>query len=140
MAKLKKLIAIFFSFLFQNIIFINIISLSIGKYITIPFNIINKDEPDSFSSLNDYFNYWSELEFYGEISVGTPPQKIVTNLSFEDYGVSILNKGCDYDIPSSHINISLNLQNYSSSFNIYNDSYYGIEFFIINQVVVLFML
>ena len=129
MSNFIKIKFIFINFIFQNFIFINIINFTIQKYITIPFNIIHKDEPDSFSSLNDYFNYWSEMEFYGEISIGTPPQKIETKLTFEDYGVSILNKGCDYYIPSSDINAFLNLQNSSSSFNIYNDSYYGIEIF-----------
>ena len=129
MANLIKIKLFFINLIFQGIIFINIINVTKEKYITIPFNIIHKDEPDSFSSLDDYFNYWSEIEFYGELSEGTPPQKIITKLTFEDYGISILNKGCDYNIPSTDINASLNLQNSSSSFNISSDFFSGTETF-----------
>ena len=97
------------------IILVNIIN---GKYITIPFKILYNEEPEIFSSLDDYFRSWYELSFYGEISVGSPPQKIITKLNFDDYGISILYKGCNYSIISSDINNSLNLQNSSSSFNI----------------------
>ena len=50
-----------------------------------------------------------------------PPQKIIVELNFDDYGIAILNKGCDYNISSKEINFSLNLQKSSSSFNITND-------------------
>ena len=127
--KIDTQIKTFIHLIFQNILFFNIIIFTKEKYITIPFKIIHKDEPDSFSSLDDYFNYWSEIEFYGEISVGTKPQKILTKLTFEDYGISVLNKGCNYNNPSSDINNSLNLQNSSSSFNISSDFFYGTETF-----------
>ena len=74
-----------------------IIKFSRGEYITIPFRIIKKDEPNLFLSLDDYFNYWYNLSFYSELLIGTPEQKILTKLTFDDYGMSILNKGCEYD-------------------------------------------
>ena len=82
-----------------------------------------------FTSLDDYFRNWYELPFYGQILVGTPPQKIITKLSFDDYGISILNKGCNYNISSNDINYSLNLQKSSSSFNLSYDYLLGNETF-----------
>ena len=110
-------------------IFFNIISLTKEKYLTIPFKVVYSYEPDSFTTLDDYFNYWSYISLYGEISVGTPPHKIITKLTFDDYGISVLNKGCDYNISSNDINTTLNLQNSSSSFNQTYDFFYGYETF-----------
>ena len=52
-----------------NIIYylICLIKLSKEKYITIPFKIINKEEPDKFVSIDDYFAYWYNLNFYSEL-------------------------------------------------------------------------
>ena len=104
------IIIIFFSILF-------ILKLSSEQYITIPFKIITNKEPDIFLSLDDYFNYWLNLSFYSESLIGTPKQKILTKLTFDDYGISILNKGCDYDSNLMNIKSSLNLPNNSLSFN-----------------------
>ena len=106
---------------FFNLILYIIIKITKEKYITIPFQIIFNKEPDYFTSLNDYFKSWYDIPFYGQISVGTPPQKIITKLSFEDYGISILNKGCNYNFSSQEIDFSLNLQKSSSSFNLSSD-------------------
>ena len=48
---------------------ISLIKLSKEKYIIIPFKIINKEEPDKFISINDYFTYWYNLNFYSELSI-----------------------------------------------------------------------
>ena len=104
-----------------NFIFLILIKISKEKYITIPFKVIYNNEPDNFTSLTDYFKFWYDIPFYGEISVGTPPHKITTKLSFDDYGISILNKGCNYNISSNDIDFSLNLQESSSSFNVSSD-------------------
>ena len=111
------------------IIFLTIINVLKGKYITIPFKVVYNNEPETFSNFIDYYNSWHEISFYGDISVGTPPNKIITKLTFEDYGISILNKGCDYNISSKDINLTLNLKNDSSSFNQSYDFYYGYEQF-----------
>ena len=110
-----------FIFSFQLKMFINIILslfsiliISKEEYIVIPFQIINNIEPEIFASLDDYFTYWYNLSFYGELLIGTPPKKILTKLSFDDYGLSILNKGCDYD--SNLVNINP-MYNYSNSFS-----------------------
>ena len=94
-----------------NFILLIIIKISNENYITIPFQVIFNNEPDNFTSLNDYFKFWYDIPFYGQISVGTPPQKIIAKLSFEDYGISVLNKGCNYNIQYKEIDSTLNLQN-----------------------------
>ena len=129
MPKNSKIIIYFIIMLFHNFILINIFVSSKEKYITIPFKIIYNNQPKIFSSLDDYFRSWYEIQFYGEISVGTPPQKIITKLTFDDFGISILNKGCNYNVSSNNNNISLNLQNISSSFNLSYDYLYGEEHF-----------
>ena len=103
--------------------FICIIKLTQEEYITIPFRIINKEEPTIFLSLDDYFNYWQNLSFYSELLIGTPEQKILTKLTFDDYGISILNKGCEYDSNLINVNSSLNLPSSSFSFSKSKDSY-----------------
>jgi len=105
------------------------INFSNEKYITIPFNIIYNNEPEIFSSLDDYFRSWYEISFYGQISVGTPPQKIITKLNFDDYGISILNKGCNVSIKSNDINNTLNVKDSSSSFQQSTDYFDGNETF-----------
>ena len=111
--------------MFTNIIIslINIIILTKEEYITIPFQIINNKEPEIFISLDDYFTYWNNLSFYGELLIGSPQHKILTKLSFDDYGISILNKGCDYDSNLLDINPILNLESSSSSFQKSQDIY-----------------
>ena len=104
------LINIIFSFIF-------ILKLSSEEYITIPFKIISNKEPDIFNSIEDYLYYWQNLCFYSELLIGTPKQKILTKLTFEDYGISILNKGCDYNSYLMNIEVLKNLPNNSKSFN-----------------------
>ena len=102
--------------------FISIIKLTKEEYITIPFKIIQKQEPEKFITLDDYFTYWNNLSFYGELLIGTPSQKILTQLSFDDFGVSLLNKGCDYDSNLMQINSLINIKD-SSSFQKSKDLY-----------------
>ena len=111
--------------MFVNIVFslFCVINISHGEYIKIPFKIINKEEPNRFNSLEDYFTYWYNLSFYSEILLGTPEQKILTKLTFDNYGISILNKGCDYDSNLINIKSSLILPNSSFSFSKYKDEY-----------------
>ena len=96
---------------------ISIIQLSKEEFIIIPFKIINKEEPEKFISIDDYFTYWYNFDFYSELLIGTPIQKILTKLSFDDYGISILNKGCDFNSNLINVNPLLNLLNSSLSFN-----------------------
>ena len=103
--------------LINIIFFLFILKLSSEEYITIPFKIITNKEPDIFLSLEDYFTYWLNLSFYSESLIGTPKQKILTKLTFDDYGISILNKGCDYDSNLLNIKSPLNLINNSLTFN-----------------------
>ena len=103
--------------LINIIFFLFILKLSSEEYITIPFKIITNKEPDIFLSLEDYFTYWLNLSFYSESLIGTPKQKILTKLTFDDYGISILNKGCDYDSNLLNIKSPLNLLNNSLTFN-----------------------
>ena len=103
--------------LINIIFFLFILKLSSEEYITIPFEIITNKEPDIFLSLEDYFTYWLNLSFYSESLIGTPKQKILTKLTFDDYGISILNKGCDYDSNLLNIKSPLNLLNNSLTFN-----------------------
>ena len=101
-----------------NIIFslFFLIKLSKEENIIIPFKIINKKEPEIFISISDYFTYWQNVSFYSELLMGTPNQKILTKLTFDDYGISILNKGCDYDTSLINIEEPLNLEKNSLSF------------------------
>ena len=103
--------------LINIIFFLFILKLSSEEYITIPFKIITNKEPYIFLSLEDYFTYWLNLSFYSESLIGTPKQKILTKLTFDDYGISILNKGCDYDSNLLNIKSPLNLLNNSLTFN-----------------------
>ena len=101
----------------------NNIELTKENYIKIPFNVINENESEVFNSLDDYFKSWYYISFYGQISVGTPPKKIIAKLNFDDYGISILYKGCNYKNISDDIDSSLNVQDASSSFH--NSTDYG---------------
>ena len=112
--------------MFINYIIIYILfllHLTFEEKIIIPFKIIQKVSPEYFLSLDDYFTYWHELSFYSELLIGTPEQKILTKLTFYDYGISILNKGCDYDSYLMNINNALNIKDTSSSFIKTNDIY-----------------
>ena len=112
--------------MFINYIIIYILfllHLTLEEKIIIPFKIIQKVSPEYFLSLDDYFTYWHELSFYSELLIGTPEQKILTKLTFDDYGISILNKGCEYDSNLININFSLNLPSTSFSFSKSKDSY-----------------
>jgi hypothetical protein len=112
--------------MFINYIIIYILfllHLTFEEKIIIPFKIIQKVSPEYFLSLDDYFTYWHELSFYSELLIGTPEQKILTKLTFDDYGISILNKGCDYDSYLMNINNALNIKDTSSSFIKTNDIY-----------------
>lgn len=134
--------------IYKNIIFLFcIINVSLEEYIIIPFQIINQKDPEIFKSLDDYFLYWNNLSFYSESLIGTPKQKILTKLTFDDFGVSVLNKGCDYDSYLMNINSVLNLSDSSSSFNksksyldeetfnykSFYDAYYAQDFFYFNS-------
>ena len=117
------------SILFIFILF-NTIELSKENYIKIPFKVIYENEQDVFNSLDDYFKSWYYISFYGQVSVGTPPKKVIAKLNFDDYGISILNKGCNYkNISDDDINSSLNVKDSSSSFHQSTDYLDGNETF-----------
>ena len=114
--------------LFIFILF-NTIELTKENYIKIPFKVINENEQEVFNSLDDYFKSWYYISFYGQISIGTPPKKVIAKLNFDDYGISILNKGCNYTITSTDIDSSLNVKDASSSFHQSTDYLDGNETF-----------
>ena len=117
------------SILFIFILF-NTIELSKENYIKIPFKVIYENEQDVFNSLDDYFKSWYYISFYGQVSVGTPPKKVIAKLNFDDYGISILNKGCNYkNISDDDIDSSLNVKDSSSSFHQSTDYLDGNETF-----------
>ena len=108
---------------------LNNIELTEENYIKIPFKVINENEPEVFNSLDDYFKSWYYISFYGQVSVGTPPKKVIAKLNFDDYGISILNKGCNYKGISDDIYNSLNVKDASSSFHQSTDYLDGNETF-----------
>jgi hypothetical protein len=71
---------------------INIIS---SSYVTIPFQILGKNEPLRYSSIEDYFTYNSDVEFYSEISIGESSTQIPLLLTFNDYGLYFISKGTE---------------------------------------------
>ena len=110
-------------------ILLNNIELTKENYIKIPFKVINENETEVFNSLDDYFKSWYYISFYGQVSVGTPPKKVIAKLNFDDYGISILNKGCNYKGISDDIDSSLNVKDASSSFHQSTDYIDGNETF-----------
>ena len=79
------------SFLFISTL-INIISTS---YVTIPFKIMKDNEPSSYSSIEDYFTYNSDLQYFGEISIGEISYSIPVYFSFNDFGFYFVSKAID---------------------------------------------
>ena len=84
----------------------NIIS---SSYVTIPFRILKENEPLRYSSIEDYFDYNSNFQFYSEISIGESSTPIPLLLSFNDYGLYFISKGTEmgnlnniYDPASSY--------------------------------------
>ena len=67
----------------------------ITSYVTIPFQIYKKDEPNQYSSLEDYFKYNSDLQYFGEISIGEYQKPIPIVLSFNDFGFYYISRGTD---------------------------------------------
>ena len=122
-------INIYINLILLIFILLNNIELTEENYIKIPFKAINENEPEVFNSLDDYFKSWYYMSFYGQVSVGTPPKKVITKLNFDDYGISILNKGCNYKGISDDIDNSLNVKDASSSFHQSTDYLDGNETF-----------
>ena len=54
------------NFIIIFILFINNIHLS---YVTIPFKIFREQEPSTYTSIEDFFTYQSDLKYYGQISI-----------------------------------------------------------------------
>ena len=87
-------------FLFFIIIFINNSNLS---YVSIPFKIYREEEPSTYSSIEDYFIYQSDLKYYGQISMGDSKSPIPIIFSFDDFGFYFVTNGTDLgDIDSSY--------------------------------------
>ena len=86
-----------------SISLINLFTITLSAYITIPFRILKLEEPDTYSSISDYFKYLGDIKYIGEISIGTPRKVIQVLLSFQDYGLYLFNKGTDINnIPSTY--------------------------------------
>ena len=64
-----------------------------SSYVTIPFQIYKDNEPSQYSSLEDYFTYNSDLQYYGEISIGEFANPIPIFFSFDDFGFYLISKG-----------------------------------------------
>ena len=77
------------------IILILFINNAQASYIHIPFKIYKNQEPSAYSSIEDYFFYQTELQYYGQISIGEQETPIPIILSFDDFGFYLITKGTD---------------------------------------------
>ena len=105
----------FISFFFL-LSFINLIS---SSYVTIPFKIMKENEPSIYSSIEDYFSFNSNLQYYGEISIGEISYSIPVFLSFNDFGFYFVSKGTNLGNLNQVYDPS-----FSSSFHYENNSFY----------------
>ena len=108
-----------------------LISISLSSYITIPFHILKPEEPDTYSSISDYFKYLGDIKYIGEISIGTPKKNVQVLLSFQDFGLYLFNKGTDINDVISNYDSSQ-----SSTYKKSKDthSYYIKKFNVLNYV------
>ena len=84
------------------LLFLNI-NISQSSYVTIPFKIHRDPEPSTYSSIEDYFTYHSDLKYYGQISMGEKESPIPIFFTFNDYGFYFVTKGTDIgDINTSY--------------------------------------
>ena len=77
------------------LLIIIIINNSNPSYVRIPFKIYREEEPSSYSSIEDYFTYQTELKYYGQISMGESGIPIPIFFSFDDFGFYFVTKGTD---------------------------------------------
>ena len=88
---------------FLLFLIILLINKSLLSFVSIPFKIYHEEEPSSYSSIEDYFTYQSELKYYGQISIGENESPIPILFSFDDFGFYFVTKGTDLgDITSSY--------------------------------------
>ena len=88
---------------FLLFLIILLINRSLLSFVSIPFKIYHEEEPSSYSSIEDYFTYQSELKYYGQISIGENESPIPILFSFDDFGFYFVTKGTDLgDITSSY--------------------------------------
>ena len=74
----------------QNII-LNFIQIPFFTYHSLPPNNISEPE---------YIKYFSENNIYSHLIIGSPPQKIIAKINFNEYSFNIYNNRCD--IPSNY--------------------------------------
>ena len=124
-----------FLFFFLLISLYEIISTS---YVTIPFQIYKDDDPSEYSSLEDFMNYNSDLQFYGEISIGESTNPIPILFSFDNFGYYLISKGTNvgnlnrvYD-PFSSYSFKYNPNN-TVYFGKYGKSHYANDTFAFNK-------
>ena len=92
-----------------------------SSYVTIPFQIYKDNEPSQYSSLEDYFTYNSDLQYYGEISIGEFANPIPIFFSFDDFGFYLISKGTNM----GNLNKVYNpLSSYSFKYNQNNVVYF----------------
>jgi len=92
-----------------------------SSYVTIPFQIYKDNEPSQYSSLEDYFTYNSDLQYYGEISIGEFANPIPIIFSFDDFGFYLISKGTNM----GNLNKVYNpLSSYSFKYNPNNVVYF----------------
>ena len=91
-----------FHIIFSLIIII--ISISEESYVSIPFKIYREDEPSTYSTIEEYLTYQTDLKYYGYISIGEKQVKIPIILSFDDFGFYFITKGTNIgNIDKSYI-------------------------------------
>jgi hypothetical protein len=61
----------------------------------IPFKIFREQEPSTYTSIEDYFTYQSDLKYYGQIAIGEKESPIPIIFSFDDFGFYFISNGTD---------------------------------------------
>ena len=78
----------------STILFIFLISIY-NCIIVIPFTEYIRKEPDNFTP-EDVLNFWGPNIIYSNVSIGTPPQKIIIILHSQNYGINLYQNMCNF--------------------------------------------
>ena len=71
----------------------------ISSFIKLPFFTFHSSPSNNISE-SDYSKFFSENNIYTYLIIGSPPQKIVSKINFNEYSFNIYNNRCD--IPSNY--------------------------------------
>ena len=105
-----------------SILFIFLISIY-NCIIIIPFTEYIRKEPDNFT-FEDVIKFWEPNIIYSNISIGTPPQKIIIIINSQNYGINLYQNMCNFTgssylkNKSSTFNIDRIINNYSPKYNV----------------------